>query len=113
MTFLGGVIIVINPEIIFGVIRNNLEKLSLQVLGIGIRVALGILLILYASESAFPVVIEITGWLSIVAAVTFSLIGRQRFLSLMTWALSFLKTYGRVGGLIAMAFGGFLIYAFV
>lgn len=113
MTFLAGVIIVVNPEIIFGIIRNNLEKVSLQVLAIGIRVVLGILLIQYASQSKFPTVIEIIGWLSIAAAVTFSLIGRRRFLSLMTWALSLLKPYGRVGGLIAMAFGGFLIYAFV
>ena len=113
MTFLAGVIIVVNPEIIFGVIRNNLEKVSLQVLAIGIRVVLGILLIQYASQSKFPTVIEIIGWLSIAAGVTFSLIGRRRFLSLMTWALSLLKPYGRVGGLIAMAFGGFLIYAFV
>lgn len=113
MTLLAGVIIVVNPEIIFGVIRNNLEKVSLQVLAIGIRVVLGILLIQYASQSKFPTVIEIIGWLSIAAAVTFSLIGRRRFLSLMTWTLSLLKPYGRVGGLIAMAFGGFLIYAFV
>lgn len=113
MTLLAGVIIVVNPEIIFGVIRNNLEKVSLQILAIGIRVVLGILLIQYASLSKFPTVIEIIGWLSIAAAVTFSLIGRRRFLSLMTWALSLLKPYARVGGLIAMAFGGFLIYAFV
>jgi hypothetical protein len=31
----------------------------------------------------------------------------------MTWALSLSKSFGRVGGIIAMAFGAFLIYAFV
>jgi hypothetical protein len=112
MTFLAGVIIVVNPEIIFGLIRSNLEKISLQVLAIGIRVVIGILLILYASESKFPTIIEIIGWLSIVAAVIFSVIGRRHFLSLMSWAFSLLKPYGRVGGVFAMMFGGFLIYAF-
>ncbi len=113
MVFLAGVIIVVNPEIIFGLLRNSLEKVSLQVLAIGIRVAIGILLIQYASESKYPIIIEILGWLSIAAAITFSVIGRRRFLSLMSWAFSLLKPYGRIGGLFATAFGGFLVHAFV
>ena len=113
ITFIAGAIIVINPETIFGLIRHKLEKLSLQLLAIVIRLALGILLIQYADESKFPAAIEIIGWLSIAAAITFSFIGRQRFVDLMTWAPSLLKPYGQVGGVIAIAFGGFLIYAFV
>ena len=106
-------LIAVNPEIIFGVLRKNLEKVSLHILAIGIRLVIGILLILYSNESKYPTIIEILGWLSIAAAFIFSVIGRRRFLSLMSWALSLLKPYGRIGGLFAMAFGGFLIYAFV
>jgi hypothetical protein len=113
MVFLAGAIIVVNPEIIFGLLRNNLEKVSLQVLAIAIRIIIGILLIQFASESKYPTIIEIIGWLSIAAAIIFSVIGRRRFLSLMSWAFSLLKPYGRVGGLFAMAFGGFLVHAFV
>jgi hypothetical protein len=113
MTLLAGVIIVVNPEFIFGILRKNLEKVSLQVLAIGLRVVIGLLLILYAGESRYPTIIEILGWLSIAAAVALSVIGRRRFQSLMTWALSLLKPYGRVGGLFAMAFGGFLVHAYV
>jgi hypothetical protein len=112
LVFLAGVIIVVNPEIIFGFLRNNLEKVSLQVLAIGIRVVLGILLIHYAGQSKYPTIIEILGWLSLAAAVTFSVIGRRRFLRLMSWAFTLLRPYGRVGGLVAMAFGGFLVHAF-
>ena len=113
MTFLAGVIIVVNPEIVFGFLRKSVEKLSLQVLAVGIRVVIGILLIQYASKSQFPAIIEIIGWLSIAAAVALGVIGRRHFLSLMSWALSLSKPFGRVGGLFAMAFGGFLVYAFV
>ena len=113
VVFLAGVVIVANPEIIFGPLRNNLDNVSLQVLAIGIRVVIGILLIQYASESKYPIIIEILGWLSIAAAVTFSVIGRRRFISLMSWAFSLLKPYGRIGGLFAMAVGGFLVHAFV
>ncbi len=113
MLFLGGAVIVVNPEIIFGLLRNNMEKVSLQFLAIGMRVVIGILLIQYADESKYPTTIEIIGWLSIAAAVTLSIIGRQSFLKLMSWAFSLLKPYGRIAGLFAMALGGFLIYAFV
>ena len=113
MTLLAGVIIVVNPEIIFGPLQKQVEKVSLQILAIGIRLVIGILLIQYADESRFPTIIEILGWLSIAAAVTFGVIGRRRFINLMVWAFSLLKTYGRIGGLFAMAFGGFLVYAFV
>ena len=112
-TLLAGVVIVINPEAIFGVLRKHYEKVSLHVLAVVIRVVLGILLIFYASESKFPIIIEILGWLSLVAAFIFAIIGRQHFLNLMNWAFSLLKTYGRVGGVFAMVFGGFLVYAFV
>jgi len=113
LTFLAGAIIVVNPEIIFGVLRKNLEKISLQVFAVGIRLITGILLIQYAGESRYPIIIEVLGWLSVIAAVTFAVIGRRRFLRLMSWALSLLKPYGRVGGVFAMAFGGFLVHAFL
>ncbi len=113
LVFLAGVIIVFNPEVIFELLRKNLEKVFLQYLAIGIRIVIGILLIRYAGESRYPIIIEIIGWLSIAAAVTFAVIGRRRFLSLMSWAFSLTREYGRVGGLFAMAFGGFLVHAFV
>ena len=113
MTCLAGVIIIYKPEIIFGVIRDNLDKPGLQVVAVTLRLVLGILLIEYASVSRFPLIIEILGWLSIAAALTFMLIGRANFLRLMNWALSLLKPYGRIGGIFAAAFGGFLFYAFI
>jgi hypothetical protein len=39
--------------------------------------------------------------------------GRRNFNRLMSWALSLSKPFGRVGGVVAVAFGAFLIYAFV
>ena len=113
LTFATGLIIIVNPELIFGVLRENIEKLSLQLVAVGVRVLIGVLLIVYAGESRFPVIIEILGWLSLIAATTFGLIGRRRFQSLMTWALSLLKPYGRLGGLAAALFGGFIAYAFI
>ncbi len=113
LNLLAGIVIVINPEVIFGYLRNNLDKLELHILAVGVRLILGVLLIYQSNVSKFPFVIEIIGWLSIVAAIVLAVIGRRNFNRLMSWALSLLKPFGRVGGVLAAAFGAFLICAFV
>jgi len=113
LTLLAGIVIVINPEVIFGFLRNNLDKLVLHILAVIIRLVLGALLIYQSNISKFPFVIEIIGWLSIVAAIFLAVMGRGNFKRLMSWALSLSKHFSRVGGILAVAFGAFLIYAFV
>ena len=113
LTLLAGIVIVINPEIIFGFLRKKLDNLELHILAVVVRVVLGILLIYLSNVSKFPFVIEIIGWLSIVAAIFLGVMGRRNFKRLMSWALSLVKTFGRVSGAFAVAFGSFLIYAFV
>ena len=113
LTLLAGVIILINPEIIFGYLRRNLDKLAIHIIAVVVRLIIGALLINQSGLSRFPIIIEILGWLSIVAALSLAAMGRHNFHRLILWALTFLKPYGRVGGIFAGAFGGFLIYAFV
>ncbi len=113
LILLSGVILIIDPALIFRFLTRESEKLGLHIFAVVVRLLLGTLLIYFASSSKFPLAIEIIGWISIIAAVTFVVIGRTNFKKLMNWALSFQKHYGRIGGLAAAVFGGFLIYAFV
>ena len=113
LTLLAGIAIVINSEVIFGFLRNNLDKLLLHIIAVAVRLVLGALLIYQSNISKFPFVIEVIGWLSIVAAIFLAVMGRRNFNRLMSWALSLSKPFGRVGGILAVAFGAFLIYAFV
>lgn len=113
LTLLAGIVIVINPEVIFGFLRNNLDKLVLHILAVVIRLVLGALLIYQSNISKFPFVIEVVGWLSIVAAMFIAVMGRRNFNRLMSWALSLSRPFGREGGILAVVFGAFLIYAFV
>ena len=113
LTCLAGIVIFVNPEIVFGFLRKHSAKIELQILAIAIRLILGTFLIYQSGASKYPFVIEIIVWLSIVAAVFFAVIGRNNFSRLMAWALSLVKTLGRVGGVFASAFGAFLIHAFV
>lgn len=113
LTCLAGLVILINPEIVFGVLKKNSARIELHILAVAIRLVLGAFLIYQSDASKYPFAIEIIGWLSIAAAVTFALIGRANFCRLMAWALSQVKTFGRFGGVFATAFGAFLIHAFV
>jgi len=79
LTFLAGVIIVINPEVIFGYLRDNLDKIELHVLAVVVRLLLGALLIFQSDVSRFPLVIEVIGWLSIAAALLLAIMGRRNF----------------------------------
>ena len=113
LTLLAGIVIVINPEVIFGFLRNNLDKLVLHILAVVIRLILGALLIYQSNIAKFPFVIEVIGWLSIVVAIFLAVMGRRNFNRLMSWALSLSKPFSRVGGILAVSFGAFLIYVFV
>jgi len=108
-----GVVIVIQPKVIVGFLRKRLGNLRLHIFAVVIRLVIGFLLITQSDVSRFPVIIEIIGWLSLIAAFTLAAIGRRSFHRLMTWAVSMVKHYGRIGGILAGAFGAFLIYAFI
>ncbi len=113
LLLLAGIVIIINPDLIFGFFRNNADKLFLHILAVGLRIVFGLILIYQSNESKFDLAIEIIGWLSIAAAIIMALIGRRNFIRLISWFLSYTSSIGRIGGLLAMGFGAFLIYAFV
>jgi len=108
-----GIIILINPETVFGLMRRKSESLGLHILAVVVRIILGAALMLYAAESKYPTAISILGWISIVAASVLGIMGRANFRRLMSWALSLAPSFRRIGGLLAILFGGFLIHALI
>lgn len=112
LVFLAGLVIFVKPEIVSGLLRKNADKTGLHILAVVIRLILGAFLVIQAGASKFPHVIEFIGWLSIIAAIVLAAIGRNNFKKIMAWSLSKVKTLGRLGGLLAMALGSFLVYAF-
>ena len=113
LMLLAGILLIINPKIIFKVLRENSDKLWLHISAVVVRLLLGALLIYQASVSKFPVTIEVIGWVAIFAAIVFTVIGRINFKRLISWAFSLVKPLGRIGGVLALCFGSFLIYAFI
>ncbi|MBT8085811.1 MAG: hypothetical protein HKN35_04215 [Woeseia sp.] len=109
--FVGGVMIV-RPIIVADLLKNNTDKLALHVLGVVVRLLLGGLLLYFGNVSKFPHVMQVLGWISLAAGVVLALMGRQRFIRLMDWAMSLVDPYLRIAGVFAALFGAFLVYAF-
>ncbi|MEW8440190.1 MAG: hypothetical protein AB2689_18750, partial [Candidatus Thiodiazotropha taylori] len=93
-----GLIILISPEVVLGYLKDKQEKQWLHTLAVIVRLILGIILISQAAQSKYPLVIEILGWFSIIAAIVLTVIGSKGFRRLISWALSIANRYGRIGG---------------
>jgi hypothetical protein len=78
-TVIAGTIIVINPETVFGLLRRKVNSLGLHILAVVVRLVIVAALVMYAAESKYQTVILILGWISIVAACVFGIMGRTKF----------------------------------
>ena len=108
-----GIIVIVNPGIVFDLLHKNRDKLWLYTTAVLARLLLGTLLIYQAGMSKHPHAIEIIGWIIVIAAIAFLVIGRERFVKLIAWAETLIKSSGRVAGILAVGFGAFLIHSFV
>jgi len=107
-----GISLIIKPEIIFDWMEDNMENTSLYISAIGVRLVLGILLIIAAKESKYPGVIRFFGYLAIIAAIIFIFIGHESFQDSISSLIPDFKTYASVIGLVGVVLGSFLIYSF-
>ena len=107
-----GISLLIKAEIIIGWIENNMEKTSLYILAIAVRLVLGVLFIVAARASKYPRIIKFLGYLFLVAAIIFILIGQESFQGFISSLIPDVKPFAPLSGLLSIAFGGFLIYAF-
>ena len=112
LMLLAGLSLLISPEIIIDYIENNQENTSLYIFAIVVRLIIGISFIVGAKESKYPGVIKFFGYLFIIAAIIFTFMGQDNFQHIISSLVSTLKPYAPVSGLLGMAFGGFIVYAF-
>ena len=93
--------------------RRGLSEFNRIVAAIVFRLILGVLLILAAKQSKYPVAIKAIGFLAIIAALYFLIIGHEKFIQLIGSFLPELKSYTIVTAIVAIILGGFLFYAFL
>ena len=97
------------PRWLFEFARPMLEQGWLMFLAVGIRLVLGIALLLVAEASAFPLAFEILGWATIAAAVALPFIGMTRVKTLIDWVETLPTIAIRLWVVVGIALGGFLL----
>ncbi len=75
-----------------------------------LRIVLGTVMLLVANDSRFPVLFHILGSMSLAAGVGFVLLPRASFERLIRFVIERYGPYTRVGALIPLLAGAFLIY---
>ncbi|NNC94723.1 MAG: hypothetical protein HKN92_04120 [Chitinophagales bacterium] len=112
LTILTGISLLVKPEGIIGLINDNIENISLYISAIVARLVLGGIFIVAAGESKFPHVLKFFGYLFIIAALIFIIIGQENFQDFIATIIPAVKPFAPISGLLCIVFGGFLIYAF-
>lgn len=77
---------------------------------VSVRLATGVLLVLAAPHSRFPLTFRILGWFVIVAALLLPLVGRERIGRLLDGWSRRSAAVIRLWALAGLAFGCFLVY---
>ena len=108
-----GISLLIKPEFVFGWIEDNMLNNSLYIFAIVMRLIFGIILIIAAKGSKYPGIIKFFGYLAVIAAIVFIFMGQTNFMDFVSSGIPAIKPYAAVVGLVAMAIGGFLVYAFL
>jgi hypothetical protein len=93
-----GISLLSMPGMIIGYIENNIGHTSLYIA---------------ARASRYPGVLKVLGGLFILAAVILILVGQERFQHFISSLIPEVKPFASLAGVIAILFGGFVIYAFL
>lgn len=101
----------LKPTLLIGLTRSFWSSSKSLYYAIGIRLTLGIILILVGPNSRFPSVIQLIGVIAIVGAIAIPLIGAERIQSIISWWLRQPTWFIRMWSVVVIIFGGFLIFS--
>jgi hypothetical protein len=101
----------IAPDKIWKMINGVMDKDWAIHVAVIMRLLLGAALIIAAPQSRFPHVMEVLGWIAIIAAIAILFMGRDRLKKFIAWFQRMTNTIVRVWLLFGFAFGAFLIHS--
>jgi hypothetical protein len=79
-------------------------------LAIGVRVVLGVLFILAAADTKWPLLFEILGYLMLLAAAVIAVVGKERLTRFIMWWVNMPLAGVRVWLVVGFAFGLLILY---
>ena len=80
-------------------------------LAVGVRVVLGIVLLVVAPACRVPILVQCVGAISVVAAIVILVVGQKRLDAFIRWWLTRPSAVVRVSALFAFSLGVLLVYA--
>jgi hypothetical protein len=90
---------------------ERLEPRTRFTVAVGVRLVLGIVLVLAAPDSRFPTALYTLGIIALIVALLFVPMGVERVDSLVRWWLEKPAAFLRSWFVVGIAFGAFLVYA--
>lgn len=113
LTLWAGFEVLLRPGRICGYLKENSAQPIVHILNVVVRIVFGISLLSLSGGSNFPLLTDIIGWFCLGIAVFLTLMGRERFKRAISWAITLVETNSRIAGMLILAFGVFLILAFL
>ena len=113
LTLWAGLEILLKPVRICGFLSKHSDQVVLHVLNVVVRIVFGISILSLSGISNFPLLTDTIGWFCIGIALMLTLMGRTRFKRSISWAIALVKTNSLIAGFLIIAFGTFLICAFI
>ena len=108
-----GLLGVAQPRVVIGAIEGIWESSDGLYLAAASRGVLAVIFILAAPASRFPMALYVLGGLALGTAIGLLIVGHERVQRLLEWWIARPDGFMRVWGLLAVAFGAFLVYVAV
>jgi hypothetical protein len=105
-----GVIGVVAPGVLLTFGQRLLTPVGLYI-AVALRVLIGLVLLGASSASRMPGTLRVCGILAVAAGIATPLLGVERAHAIMTWSMAQGWVVLRLWGMLAVAFGGVIIYA--
>ena len=108
---LAGLSLLILPDFLIDWISDHKQDTWLYSMAVVVRVIFGILFLIVAKQSRSPLIFKMFGFIFILGAIFLLFTGQDNFQHFISSMIPELQPYARVSGLLALIFGGFLLYA--
>jgi hypothetical protein len=102
---------VLRPGKLIQIAHKVTVQTWLRVLAFALRVGIGVILLLAAPSTMFPLPVKLIGVLLIVSGILVLAIGNQGVQRIVSWTLGLGVPAVVTGGVLGIALGAFLIYA--
>lgn len=99
-----------SPAKLVGVVAALFDGMAGLWVAAGMRLVIGVLMVLTASQSRYPFAFWLIGLIAIVAAVVGLLMGKDRVRKFVMWWVEKPSGFTRLWSIIAIAFGVFVYY---